>query len=76
MGVDVIAELHKRYTAPTPKLWLAIGDAFLILGTTLTTSLAAGEFGKGWIIASALITAAGKIIPGFVTAVEKEKQDQ
>lgn len=76
MGVSVIGNLHKRYTSPTPKVWLAVGDAALILGSTMTATFAGLDMGKWWVIASVLFTAAGKIIPGFVTAIQKEEQDQ
>ena len=72
MGKNVVQSLHERYMAPTPMVWVAIGDAFLTLGTTMTVTFAGQDMPKGWIMASAIITAAGKIIPGFVKQVSQK----
>ncbi len=71
-----IMTILKNYHAPTPRKWRALGDAFLIMGTTLTATFAGMEVDKGWIIASALFTAFGKIISNFFTEDPLPKQDQ
>lgn len=55
----------KNYGKNTPILYKKIGDAVLILGTTLTATFAGMEMQKEWIIAAALLTAFGKIITNF-----------
>lgn len=58
----------KSFYQPTPVFWRKLGDSVLLFGTTMTATLAGLEIHKGWIIASAIVTALGK----FITNVAKE----
>lgn len=62
---DPIKSIHDTYYAKTPIIMRKVGDAILLFGTTMTASLAGAEVGKGWIIASAILTASGKMITNF-----------
>ena len=55
----------KNYGKPTPARWKRIGDAILILGTTLSASFTGMEVDKGWIMAAILLTALGKMVPNL-----------
>lgn len=57
----------KDYWAPTPKLFRKIGDSILLLGTTLSATFAGMEVDKGWVIASVVLTALGKMVMNFFT---------
>lgn len=57
----------KDYWAPTPKLFRKIGDAILLLGTTLSATFAGMEVDKGWVIAAVICTALGKMVTNFFT---------
>ncbi len=61
MGIDP-KQIHRTYYSKTPVWARKIGDAILVFGTTMTATFAGMEIGKEWIIASALITAFGKMI--------------
>jgi hypothetical protein len=59
--------MMKEYWKPTPKLFRKIGDGILLLGTTLSATLAGMEVDKGWIIGAVICTALGKVITNFFT---------
>lgn len=63
--------LIDKYHKPTPVFWRKVGDAILLFGTTLTTTFASMEVGKGWVIAASLLTAMGKIVTNFAVEVEE-----
>lgn len=58
--------LLKRYKAPTPHKWKQIGDALLIIGSTITT-YAIFEHNELFALISLICTVLGKLIPNFIT---------
>lgn len=52
--------------------WKKLGDTFLLAGTTLSGFLAGYEAGKGWVIASVMLTMIGKLITNWVDDESQE----
>lgn len=57
--------LTDKYKAPTPAKWRKIGDAFLIVGASLTEYCISHK--PEWASIALFITVAGKVITNFAT---------
>jgi len=76
--------LLSKYYMPTPKKWRKIGDAILIVGTIISTTILA-EYEKakelfemtdlkGLVTISIICTVLGKIVTNFASVVPPSKQ--
>ena len=74
MVKGIVNDLHQRYKAPTPVIWLAVGDFFLYVGSTMSAVLTVAEAGKWWVLASIVVTGIGKGVTNFAGKIEKQDQ--
>lgn len=71
----MLKKLKDRYTAPTPHVWVAIGESISLLGTTLTATLAGFDANHNWIIASAILTWLGQTVVKFAAPQKSDPQE-
>jgi hypothetical protein len=60
----------KFYASPTPKKWRKLGDALLMVSTTLSTYSVVEEWGKSVTIAIMITGVVGKFLSNFFSEDE------